>query len=199
MPTFRRLLVASAATLMVATGCASISPTVTVPPINVPTIPPINVPTIPPINIPTIPPINLPSGGVALPSGLFPGISIPPGSVPCTLVTAAEVSQILGTGVTDTSDDASNCTFITGNFATISVDVDSSTDLSGVKFLMGNTAQDINVGGFPGIAGAAFGVPAVYVQKPSGQLGLLGFLGGDTTDMVNKLQQIAAIAVTRMP
>jgi hypothetical protein len=191
MPTFRRLLVASAATLMLATGCASISPAVTAPPINIPTIPP--------INIPTIPPINLPSGGIALPSGLFPGISIPPGSVPCSIVTAAEVSQILGAGVTDTSDDASNCTFITGNFATVSVDVDSSTDLSGVKFLMGNTAQDINVGGFPGVAGTALGVPAVYVQKPSGQLGLLGFLGGDTADMVNKLQQIAAIAVTRMP
>jgi hypothetical protein len=209
MVSVRRLLMAGMATLLLAGACTSIAPAG-------PTIPPINIPTIPPLNLPSIPPINLPSGlpglpglpGIpGLPSGLpgLPGFSIPPidiaiptGSVPCGLVTSAEVAQILGSTVTDTGDSATNCTFFTPSFATISVEQTSDTDLTGVGFLMGNSATQINVGGNPGLAGTALGFPAVYVQTPHGQLQLLGFLGGDSTDMVNKLQQIAAIAIGRM-
>jgi len=219
MVSIRRFLVAGVATLLLASACTTISSPPTIPPINlpsgitIPTIPPINlpsgitIPTIPPINlpsgitIPTIPPINLPSiPPINLPSGIvIPPIEIPSGQVPCSLVTSAEVQQILGESVTDTSESATNCTFITPTIATVSIEATTDTDLTGVQFLMGNSAQQVNIGGFPGLAGTALGFPAVYVQKPTGQLQLLGFLGGDATDMVNKLQQLAGIAITRMP
>jgi hypothetical protein len=148
--------------------------------------------TIPPIQIPSIPPIDLPSGG-------FPGLSIPPGNAQCALVTAAEVGSILGTTVTDASDEASNCTFISSTLQSLSVSTDSSTDLSGVQFLMGENAQQVTIGGFPALSGTVFSLPAVYVQKPSGQLQVLGFLVAGDAEMQSKLQQIATIAVGRMP
>jgi hypothetical protein len=188
MVTFKKLVLAAFATLLVAGACTSIT---------IPSIPPINFPSIPPINFPSIPPINIPGtsgGGIN-----FPGVSIPPAANPCTLVTAAEVSQILGVGVTDTSNSATDCGFLTPAFAALSVSYDDTTDLTGPQFLLGNSAQQINVGGFPGLAGTAIGVPAVYVQKPASQLTVLGFLGGTDPNLLTKMQQIAAIAVTRMP
>jgi len=183
----RRLLPLSALVLVVA-ACGGIgSPGFTIPPINLPSIPPINF-SIPPIG-------GLPSGGgIELPPG-----AIPTGSVPCGLVTGAEVAQIMGTTFTDASDGATNCTFVSNSFATLSVSSDDSTDLQGVQFLLGNTAQQINVGGFPGLSGTFMGLPVVYVQKPSGQLQVLGFLAGNDPNMIAKLQQVAQIAVGRMP
>jgi len=213
------LLLAGTATLLVASACTTISaaPTIppipTVPPINIPSIPPITIPTIPPlpsINIPTIPPINIPSGitiptippidlpSIDIPEFSFPPIEIPTSATPCALVTSAEVGQILGEQVTDSSGGPTSCVFITPSFSTMSISTDTSTDLSGVQFLMGNTAQQVTVGGLPGISGTVLGLPALYVQKPSGQLQILGF-SGDDADFAAKLQQIAAIAVGRMP
>ena len=199
MVSLRRAFVAGAATLLLASACTSIS--------NTPTIPPVNIPTIPPINLPSIPPINLPGtsgGGIGLPGFtlppiIIPGLSIPPGSTPCTLISAAEVAQVMGGGVTDTSDTATNCTFVAANFSTVSVEATDDTDLSGVTFLMGSSAQQSTIAGFPALTGAVLGQPAVYVQKPSGQLQVLGILTGSDAATVTKLQQIAAIAVARMP
>jgi len=200
MVAFRRILVAALATVLFAGACTSI---------NIPTIPPINLPSIPPINVPgfTIPPINipgLPTGGIGgipgLPSGLdIPPVAIPTGTVPCTLVTAAEVGQIWGAPVTDTSDSGTTCTFISSNFATVSVEATSDTDLSGTSFLVGNTGQQVTVGGFPAIQGSFIGQALLYVQKPSGQLQVLGILTGTDPATFTKLQQIATIAVGRMP
>ena len=64
---------------------------------------------------------------------------------------------------------------------------------------MGNTAQQINVGGFPAHRGTCLASRRVYVQKPNGQLQVLGFLAATTRPTLTKLQQIAAIAVARMP
>jgi hypothetical protein len=205
MVAFRRLLVAGFATLLVAGACTSIN-VPTIPPLVIPpgaSIPPLIVPSIPPINFPSIPPINLPSGIVVPPIGLPSGIVIPPidipsGSIPCGLVSGAEVGQILGAGVTDVSDSATNCSFISTSFWTISVSMDDSTDFTGARVLLGSTAQDATIGGFPALTGTALGVPAIYVQKPSGQLTVLGILNSDPTIM-SKLQQIATIAVGRMP
>jgi len=193
--------VAGIATLLVAGACTSVT-LPSIPPINIPggTIPPINVPggTVPPINIPTLPPINLPSG-ITLPSGLvIPPIALPTSETPCTLVTAAEAAQILGSAVTDSSSSPTDCTFISQAFSTVSISTDNSTDFTGARFLLGSSAQDTTVGGFPALAGTAFGVPAVYVQKPTGQLTVLGFLGSDPA-IITKLQQIATVAVGRMP
>jgi hypothetical protein len=175
MIAFKKLVLAGFATLLVAGACTSI-----------------NIPTIPPINIPSVPPNILPSGLV------IPPVDVPSGSVPCALVTGAEVSQILGSAVTDTSDSATNCSFISASFWTVSVSTDTTSDFTGARFLLGSTAVDANIGGYPALTGTAFGVPAVYVQKPSGQLTVLGILTSDPTIMP-KLQQIATIAVGRMP
>jgi hypothetical protein len=184
--------VAGFATLLIAGACTSVT-IPSIPPINIPSIPPINLPS-GGVTIPTFPPIINPSGGINL-----PGVSIPPGTAACTLVTAAEVTSALGTSVTDTSDNPTDCSFITPNFVTISVQSTTDTDMQGIQFLLGQTAQQINVGGFPGLAGSVLGQPAVYVQKPASQLQVLSILGGSDTTILTKLQAIAAIAVTRMP
>jgi hypothetical protein len=202
MISFKRFLVAGFATLVVAGACTNVN-IPTIPPINIPSIPPIHLPSIPPINIPgqSIPPINLPSiPPITLPSGIvIPPIDVPTGSVPCALISSAEVGQIWGSAATDTSDNATNCTFISTNFTSVSVQATTDTDLSGAGFLFGNTAQQITVGGFPAVSGVIFGQPAIYVQKPSGQLQVLGILTGTDAATVTKLQQIATVAVGRMP
>jgi len=149
---------------------------------------------IPSFQIPSFPPIELPSGG-----GIFPPGAIPSGSVPCTLVTSAEVTQILGAAVTDASDGSGDCTFITNTFATVTLGTDDSKDLSGINFLMGNAGTQTTIGGFPALSGTVFGLPAIYVQKPNGQVHVLGFLAGSDPNMMSKLQQIATIAVGRAP
>jgi hypothetical protein len=186
MVSFRRILVAAIATLLVAGACTSI---------NIPSIPPLNLPTIPAINVPgfTIPPINI------------PGVTIPPlgggttGTVPCGLTTAAEVGSILGSQVTDSSDSATNCTFTLPNFTALSVQTSSDTDLTGVQFLMGQSAQQTTIGGFPALSGTVLGQPAVYIQKPSGQVQVLGVLLGGDPATITKLQQIAALVAGRTP
>jgi len=196
MIAFRRLVLAGLATLLVAGACTSIN-VPTIPPINIPSIPPINIASIPPINLPSIPVIGLPgsSNGIQI-----PGVSIPPGEVPCTLVTAAEIGQIWGTtSVSDQSDNATDCTFLLTLTSGVSVQSTSDTDLSGTSILFGNTAQQSTIGGFPAVSGVVFGQPAVYVQKPSGQLQVLGVLTGSDPATITKLQQVATIAVARMP
>jgi|tagenome__1003787_1003787.scaffolds.fasta_scaffold20390621_2 hypothetical protein len=190
---------------MLASACTTISSPPTIPPINIPTLPPINLPS--GITIPTFPPINLPSGinfpsipPISLPSGIIiPPIAIPSGQVPCSLVTSAEVQQIMGLALTDTSDSATNCSFVSTNLVSITVESTTDTDLSGTQFLMGDSLQQINVAGLPAIQGAVLGQPAVYVQKPSGQLQVLGIFTGTDPATYTKLQQIATIAVGRMP
>jgi hypothetical protein len=177
----RRFFFAGAATLLIASGCTSIS-----------------IPSIPPINFPSIPPIDFGAGG-SNPPFVIPGFSIPPGDAACVLVTGAEVAQILGTQVTDVSDSTTDCTFITPTFTTLGVSADSTTDLSGLQLILGNSAQQTTIAGFPALTGTAFGLPVVYVQKPTGQLQVLGFLTGNDADTMAKLQQIAALAVGRMP
>ena len=182
MIAIRRALVASVATLVLAGACTSIS---------VPTIPPIGLPgaSIPPINIPglTIPPINI------------PGFSIPPGTAQCALITGAEIGQVMGGPYTDTSDSTTNCSFVATNFTSISVEATSDTDLTGIQFLLGSSAQQSTVGGFPALSGVVLGQPAVYVQKSTGQLQVLGILTGSDPATIAKLQQIATVAVGRMP
>ncbi len=182
MIALRRILVAGVATLLLAGACTSI---------NLPSIPPINVPGA------TIPAINVP--GFTLPAINIPGFSLPPGAAACTLVTSAEASQILGAQVTDQSDDPTNCTFLLPNFTAVSVTANSDTDLGGSQAIMGTTAQQSTIAGFPALSGAIFGQPVVYVQKPSGQIQVLGVLLGSDAATITKLQQLAAIAVGRTP
>lgn len=197
MVAFRRVLLAAVATLLVAGACASI---------NIPSIPPI--PTIPPINLPgggglpSIPPINIP--GFTIPPINIPGFTIPPigggpvgepSDTPCTIVTSAQVSQIFGTQVIDQSSSPTDCTFQTSLASAVSVSTTSDTDLSGIQFLLGNTAQQSTIGGFPALSGTFLGQGAVYVQTPSGQVQVLGILTGTDPATMTKLQQIATLAV----
>jgi hypothetical protein len=64
---------------------------------------------------------------------------------------------------------------------------------------MGNTAQQSTIGGFPAVSGIMTGLPAVYVQKPNGQVHVIGFASANDPDVMTKLQQIATIAVGRAP
>ena len=186
MVAFRRIILAAVATLLVAGACTSVG--------TVPTIPPINVPgfTIPAI-VPgfTIPPIVLP-----------PGVSIPPvgnSTTPCTLITAAEVGQIFGTAVTDQSDAPTDCSFMVTLTSVVTVQSTTDTDFSGLQFMLGNTAVQSTIAGYPAETGTFIGQGLVYVQKPTGQIQVLGILTGTDPATMTKLQQVAAVAVTRMP
>ncbi len=186
----RRLMLATVATLLVAGACTSVG--------TLPTIPPINIPTIPPINVPgfTIPPINIP--GVSIPPiGGVPGGE--PSTTPCTLVTAAEVSQIFGTQVVDQSSSSTDCTFQVTLASAVSVSATNDQDFSTAGLLLGQTAQQSTIAGYPAVSGTFIGQAVVYVQKPSGQLQVLGILTGSDAATMGKLQQVAAIAVTRLP
>src|SRR6476469_1934692 len=197
MVAFRRVLLAAVATLLVAGACTSI-----------------NIPSIPPLNIPTIPPITLPSPGAGgglpgLPGFTIPPINIPgftippigggpigePSSTPCTIVTAAQVSQIFGTQVIDSSSSPTDCTFQKALTSAVSVSTTTDTDLSGIQFLLGNTAQQSQIGGYPALSGTFLGQGAVYVQTPAGQVQVLGILTGTDPGTMAKLQQVAALAV----
>lgn len=152
----------------------------------------ITIPSIPPI--PSFPPIILPSGET-----LPPGV-IPSASGTCALVSSDEISSAMGSPATLTSADGGDCTFTFSNFATVVVSVESGSDLTGARFIMGNTAQDLQVAGLPAVSGQIFGLPAVYVQRGTQQLSVLGFLAGnDVAASTAKLVQIASIAVTRIP
>jgi hypothetical protein len=219
MVSIRRLLLAGTATLLVASACTTISSSATNAPINIPTVPPINIPsgitipTLPPINIPTLPPINIPSGitiptlpPINIPSG-FTIPTIPPIELPsadansgvCLLVTPAEMSQIVGAQVTVTSNDENSCTYTLPSFATVVLTETQDTDLSGVQFLMGSSAQQQTIGGNPGISGVVLGQPAAYVQKGGTQLQVLGVLLGSDGDQVAQMVQVANTAVARPP
>ena len=168
MASIRHLLMAGIATLLVASACTTISAPPSIPPINIPSLPPINIPTLPPgrtlppINIPSLPPINIPSlppiniPSINIPDFSFPPIQLPSGDATaglCPLVTPAEMSQIVGAEVSVTSDDPNSCTYTLPSFATVLLTKTSDVDLSGVQFLMGDTAQPQTIGGFPGVAG----------------------------------------------
>jgi hypothetical protein len=146
--------------------------------------------SIPPIVLPSIPPIVLPSGLIPTPAA---------GSA-CALITAAEVGSILGSAVSEADDNSPlDCTFITGT-TVLGVTTSQGGDLASIRFLFGESVQDINVGGLPGLSGAIMGLPAVYVQRGSDQLQItsVSFSGADP-NFNAKLVQIATIAVSRWP
>jgi len=194
MVAFRRILLAAVATLLVAGACTSIT-LPSIPPINIPTIPPINLPGGGNGGIPTFPPINLPD--LSFPPGVLPGGGPvgQPSDTPCTIVTSAQVSQVFGTQVIDQSTSPTDCTFQTSLASAVSVSTSSDKDLSGIQFLLGNTAQQSTIGGFPALSGSFLGQGAVYVQTPQGQLQVLGILTGTDPATMAKLQQIATLAV----
>ena len=171
----QRVISIFALTVLIA-ACANIGPGVTQPPIRVPTLPPINV---------SIPPINIPSG-------LLPG-----GSGSCALISPQEVASIFGATPSFTDDSSGTCTFTLPDLKTFTVTVEPDTDIQSTRFLFGNSATDINVAGLPGLSGNLMGLPAVYVQKGTNALQILGFSGD--TDIIPQLVRVATVAVGRMP
>ncbi len=183
MLAIRRLALSVVGAVLIIVGCTSIT---------IPSIPPI--PTVPPGF--TIPPISLPSG-FNLPSGLnLP--SADPNSGSCALISAAELSAIMGATYTVTGNDNSSCTY-TGGFSGVLISVTPDTDLTGARFLFGDSAADLTVGGFPAISGRVFGQPGVYVQRPADQLAVQGILLGEDPALIDRLVQVANTAITRMP
>jgi hypothetical protein len=158
-------------TLLLLVGCAGTTP----------------VPSIPPITIPTLPPI-------VLPSGLLPSADANSGV--CLLATPGEVTEIMGSQATVTSNDSTSCTYTLPNFSTIEVSV-ATDDLASARLLFGNTAKDLTVGNLPALSGTFFGQPMVYVQRGSAELQILGILTGSDDATIAKLVQIAQLAVTR--
>ena len=177
-------------------ACVGVQPQVSIPPIVIPTLPPINIPSLPPINIPsgllpsglvipTIPPIQLPSGDPS--AGL------------CPLVTPAEVSAVMGSQASITESEADSCTYTFSNFSSIIITRASGSDLTSSRFLFGETAKDVTVGGLPGLTGVFIGQPAVHVQRGTDQLQIQGILTGSDDPTIAKLVQIATTAVSRWP
>lgn len=175
MIAIRRVLLAGLATLLLAGACTT----------------GITIPSIPPIVIPSFPPIVLPSG-IVIPSSADPNSGI------CLLVTPAEVSAIMGAQATVTDNSGDGCTYTLPNFSTVVLSTSTDSDLTGPKFLLGNTAKDITVGNYPAVSGVFIGQPAVFVQRgPGQQLEVLGILTGSDDATVAKIVQVAQTAAGR--
>ena len=97
--------------------------------------------------------------------------------------------------VTDSSADS--CSFTFANFTSIVVSTSNESDLSGVQFLFGSAGKQLTIGNLPAISGVIIGQPAIYVQGNGVQLEVIGVLTGSDDATVNKLVQIATIAVGR--
>jgi hypothetical protein len=152
----------------------------------------IKIPSIPPIPSFSIPPI---------PSNLIPSGAIPSAgnqSAVCNLVTTAEMGTLMGGSWTITSSDEDSCTYTLG-LPNVVITVDTSSDLQTAHILFGDTAKDVNVGGFPAVTGVFIGQPGVYVQKGGTQLQILGVLTGSDDPTIAKLVNVAATAVARLP
>jgi hypothetical protein len=170
----RRLLSLFAVGLL-ATGCASIGPGF----------------TIPPINIPSLPPFELPSGGINI-----PGQSVDANAL-CRVVSPAEMAAIMGATPSITEGTVESCSYTFPNFSTVVISTSANEDLQTSKFLFGNTAKDTTVGGLPAVSGSFIGQPAVNVQRGTDQLQVLGILTGSDEATIAKMQQIAELAVSR--
>jgi hypothetical protein len=151
------------------------------------------------ISIPSIPSFA-PFPSNALPSGptLPPGV-LPSDSGTCAFMTSAELGAIMGGAATLTDTSNGDCTFTMSNFSSVSISVESDTDLQGAHILFGTTAQDITVGGLPAVSGVFIGQPAIYVQKGGSQLQVMGILTGSDEATMGKLVQVATLALSRWP
>jgi hypothetical protein len=171
----RRLMMLAATGLLVA-ACAGVGvPNFTIPPINIPSF--------------SIPPFEIPSG-ITIPSA--------DGSTgTCAWATTAEVGSIMGATPTITENSGTSCTYTFPNFSAVVVSTDSGSDLNTSKMLFGESAKDIQVGGLPAASGTFIGQPAVHVQRGADQLQVLGILTGSDDATIQKLVQIATLAVSR--
>jgi len=143
------------------------------------------------LKIPTIPPI---------PTGLFPS-SLPQGSFDpngmCRLLSVAEVGAVVGSAVTITAGTSDRCAYTAAQtFATINVRTETG-DLTAARFLLGDTAKEITVGQYGGLAGTFVGSPLVYVLRGNDQLVLQGVLIGADDAAVAKVVQLANAAASR--
>src|SRR4051812_18169321 len=112
-------------------GCVNIVPGSTVPPIRIPTVPPINLQSFPPIGLP----------------------SLPGGSGTCSFASAQEMAAIFGSAPAFTDDSSGDCAMVMATGVTVSISIDTNTDLQSSRAVMGNSARDITVGGLPGLSG----------------------------------------------
>lgn len=142
--------------------------------------------TIPPINIPSLPPFELPSG-------------ITGGNGTCHFVTSAEIASIMGTAPQVVNEEDGDCTFVLSNLGTIGISAQANSDLASTKSSLGATARDITVGDLQGVAGTLpfINQPVVYVQRGDQQLQIVGVLLPADEATINKLVQIATVAVPR--
>ena len=119
----------------------------------------------------------------------------------CDLVTAADVTQVMGMQATrDDSggdDPATDCTYLLADFSAVDISIDDG-DLTSAKLLFGKTARDLVIAGLPAVSGVFVGQPMVLVQNGEQQLQVLGILLPENRRAaVAKLVHIATIAVGR--
>lgn len=155
------------------------------------------------VSIPTIPSFNIPSFSIPpIPTGLIPtpqpGESVDPAAGMCRLLSAAEVGTVMGSTVTITGSESDNCTYTAAQtFATLSVRTETG-DLSGARFLLGDTAQDVTIAGYQGLKGTFVGSPLLYLQRGGEQLVFQGVLfGSDAAAALAKVEQLANVAAPR--
>jgi len=78
------------------------------------------------------------------------------------------------------------------------VTTSTDSDLSSSQVLLGSTAKQTTIGGFPAVTGSFIGQAIVFVQKaPGQQLEVLGILTGADDATLAKLSQVAQLAVSR--
>jgi hypothetical protein len=109
------------------------------------------------------------------------------------------MAAIFGSAPIFTDDSSGDCAMTLSNGITVTVSVESNTDLQTSRILMGDSARDITVAGLPGLSGVILFVPTVQVQRGSDQLQVIGFAMASDEAFIAQLVQVATVAVSHWP
>lgn len=150
-------------------------------------------------------PTATPAGGgtgtpPAQPTGQPTGQPTQPGGAadPCSLITAAELSQITGEEMEQQAEEEpGQCTFSGPGMAGLNLRFEDS-DLSTARMVLGDTAADATVAGQPAVIGSLMGVIA-YVEHGSQLFVVQSVLTEDTPEMRQTVLDIAEAAYARIP
>jgi hypothetical protein len=109
------------------------------------------------------------------------------------------MSAIFGSAPAFSNYSNGECTFVMSTGATLSIMIDTDTDLQSSRDAMGASARDITVGGLPGLSGVVVFVPTVHVQRGNDQLQVTAFSMTTDDAFMAQLVQVATVAVSHWP
>ena len=167
---------------IVALACSSVTVPTAAPtgaPITTPTT---ELPPTPTIELPPTPPIN--------------GPSVAPGGGFCALVTEAEMSAIVGSSMSVSSNDSSGCFYNPPSFVPTIVIRSSPDETIEIGKLITTNGRDLTIGGNRAYYGEFSGA-LLYIEKGGRTLVIQAVWSLTGDELVQKVSQIGEIAIAR--